>query len=100
MTSLVRTEEGEISITPAALQQLIAHAAEAVDGVRVRRLKRGLEVQLADGRCRVSLEVTATYGTQLAEVGEAVQEHVAEALRRMLEVEVDAVDVAVEELVP
>ncbi len=98
MSTLVKTPEGEIAITPSALQQLIGHAAEAVEGVRLRRPRRGLDVQIADGRCRVSLEVTAPYGAQLAELGEAVQEHVAEALRQMLEVEVDAVDVSVEEL--
>lgn len=98
MSTLAKTPEGEIAIAPAALQQLIAHAAEAVDGVRVRRPRRGLDVAIADGRCRVSLEVAAPYGVQLAELGEAVQERVAEACRRMLELEVDAVDVSIEEL--
>jgi uncharacterized alkaline shock family protein YloU len=98
VTELARTPEGEIAIAPSALQQIVVHAAEAVDGVRVRRPRRALEVQIEENRCRVELEVGARYGTHLAEAGEAVQERVADALRRMCEVEVDAVDVSIEEL--
>lgn len=100
MTTLVRTREGEISITPAALQQIVVHAAESIEGARVRRPRRGLEVTISDNRGRVTLELAARYGAQLAELGSAVQERVAEAMRRMCEVEVDAVDVAIEELEP
>jgi uncharacterized alkaline shock family protein YloU len=98
VTELVRTAEGEIAISPSALQQIVVHAAESVDGVRVRRPRRALEVQIERNRCRVELQVGALYGTQLAEAAEAVQERVAEALQRMCEVAVDAVDVSIEEL--
>lgn len=100
MTALARTSQGEITIAPAALQQLVVHAAESVEGARVRRPKRGLEVQIADGCCRVSLALAARYGTQLADLGGDVQERVADAIRRILEVEVDAVDVSIEGLIP
>ena len=98
MTQLSRTAHGEISIAPAALQHVVVQAAESVGGARVRRLRRGLEVDIAAGRCRVALVLAAPYGAQVAELGEAVQESVADALGRMCEVPVDAVDVTVEEL--
>lgn len=98
MTILVRTQEGEIAVTPAALQQLVVQSAESVDGVRVRRPRRTVEVHVTDGRCRVSLEVAARYGTQLAGLGEAVQQRVAAAMGSMLELEMDAVDVTIEDL--
>jgi uncharacterized alkaline shock family protein YloU len=90
------TEHGEISIAPRALQQLVVDAAEAVTGATVRRLRRGLDVDLASRR--VALVLAAPYGAQLAELAEAVQASVAEAVGRMCDVEVEAVDVTVEEL--
>jgi uncharacterized alkaline shock family protein YloU len=98
VTQLAHTGQGEVSIAPGALHQIVVQAAQSVDGARVRRLRRGLDVEIAANRCRVSLVLAAPYGTQLAELGEAVQESVAGALRRMCEVDVEAVDVAIEEL--
>jgi uncharacterized alkaline shock family protein YloU len=98
MTSILRTPEGEISVAPAALQQIVVRAAESVDGARVRRPKRSVEVRIAEGRCRVSLELEARYGTPLAELAEDVQRCVTAAVSGMLELDVDAVDVTIEDL--
>ena len=73
-------------------------AAEAVDGARVRRPKRHLEIAVADGRARVELELAVAYGHVLPDVAREVQEQVADALTRMCGVEIDAIDVSVEEL--
>ena len=73
-------------------------AAEAVDGARVRRPRRKVEVEIADGVARVELELAVAYGKVLPEVARAVQREVADALSRMCDVAVDAVDVSVEEL--
>jgi uncharacterized alkaline shock family protein YloU len=73
---------GTIRIEGEALAGLVVAAAELVDGARVRRPKRGLEVQVEDGRARVELELAARYGTVLPELGQAVQRGIVGALER------------------
>jgi uncharacterized alkaline shock family protein YloU len=97
--SYVVTEPiGTITVSPGALTELVAQAAETVDGASVRRGRRRLELELEDGRARVKLELTVRYGASLPEVARAVQERVADALTTMCRVEVDAVDISVEEV--
>jgi uncharacterized alkaline shock family protein YloU len=95
---LLRTERGTVTVSSAALSRLVTQAAEAVHGARVRRPRRGLEIAVEEGRGRVTLELAVRYGEVLPEVARDVQARVAEALRVACEVEVEAVDVAVEEL--
>ena len=89
---------GTITVSPAALTQIVVHAAERVDGARVRRPKRGLELELADGRARVALELAARFGAVLPDLVREVQERVSASLADMCGVVVDVVDVSVEEL--
>ena len=89
---------GSIRISADALTGLVVAAAELVDGARVRRPRRGLDVTIKDGRANVTLELVARYGVVLPEVGAAVQRSVIEALRTSTGLEVAAVDVAIEEL--
>jgi uncharacterized alkaline shock family protein YloU len=98
VTELLRTEAGAISISPGALSQLVVRAAETVDGARVRRPRRGLQIEVAGGRARVAVELVARRGVVLPDLARAVQEEVAVALETMCEVLVDAVDVSVEEV--
>ena len=98
MSELLRTEAGAISISHAALTQLVVRATQAVDGARVRRPRRGLQIEVAGARARVTLELTAGRGVVLPELARAVQASVAEALETMCEVRVDAVDVSIEEV--
>jgi uncharacterized alkaline shock family protein YloU len=91
-------EGGVVSISEATLQQIVVQAAESVDGAHVRRPKRGLDIEVADGRARVQLELAVPYGAVLQELGRSVQERVAGALREMCGLEPAAVDVAIEEL--
>jgi uncharacterized alkaline shock family protein YloU len=87
-----------VKVTDAALTQIVVRAAEQGEGVRVRRPRRHLDVEVSDGTAKVSLEVAVTYGRALPEVARGVQERVAAALGTMCEVNVTAVDVSIEEL--
>jgi uncharacterized alkaline shock family protein YloU len=100
MTDRVVLEEdgGTITIPPGTLAQIVQSAAESVDGVRVRRPRRALELDVTGGRARVALELRVRYGLVLPELARAVQQRVADALGTMCALEVEAVDVAVEEL--
>ncbi len=68
------------------------------DGARVRRPRRGLEVELENGHVRVELELAARFGVVLPDLAREVQERVSGALGEMCGLVVDAVDVSVEEL--
>jgi uncharacterized alkaline shock family protein YloU len=87
-----------VKVTDAALTQIVVRAAEQADGVRVRRPRRHLDVEVAPGGTRVALELTVTYGHVLPEIARGVQERVAAALGTMCEVTVTGVDVSIEEL--
>jgi uncharacterized alkaline shock family protein YloU len=89
---------GTITITPAALMQVVVRAAEGTAGARVRRPRRGLEIELEDGHARVELELAARFGLVLPDLARDVQERVTGALEGMCGLVVDAVDVSVEEL--
>ena len=94
---LVSDDGGSVRVSEAALVQLVDGAVASVDGARLRKRRRR-SVELADGRARVDLEITAAYGSVLPEVARAVQEHVAGVLREICGAKVDAIDVAVVEL--
>jgi uncharacterized alkaline shock family protein YloU len=94
----MKTLAPDVRVTDAALTQIVVRAAEQVAGVRVRRPRRHLEVEIAEGRARVELELAVVYGKLLHEVAAEVQEHVAQAVGTMCGVDVTAVDVSVEEL--
>lgn len=95
---VLREEGGSITVTSGALAQIVQQAAESVDGVRVRRPRRGLDLQVDESRARVELELAARYGTVLPDLARDVQERVSSALATMVELDVEAVDVSVEEL--
>lgn len=89
---------GRIELPGATLASLVVLASERVDGARVRRPRRGLDVELEDGRVRVEVELAAAAGAVLPELARDVQTSVADALRQMAGLEVASVDVSVEEL--
>jgi uncharacterized alkaline shock family protein YloU len=89
---------GRIELPGATLASIVVQAAERVDGARVRRPRRGLDVELEDGRVHVDVELAAATGSVLPELGRAVQESVTEAVRTMTGLDVAAVDVSIEEL--
>jgi uncharacterized alkaline shock family protein YloU len=81
-----------LTITEAARAQVVTHAAEQVEGVRVRR--RGVTWNGDD----VALQVSARHGIVLPDAARDVQRRVQEAARTMLALELARIDVAVEEL--
>jgi uncharacterized alkaline shock family protein YloU len=96
MSYVLDDRRGSITVTPSALAELVVHAAEAVDGAEVRRGRRRLDIDVADGHAHVRLELSARYGVVLPRLAREVQERVAAALTAMCGVEVDGIDVSVE----
>jgi uncharacterized alkaline shock family protein YloU len=95
---LVEESTGSVRLSEAALTQIVRRAVSSVEGARLQKGRHRLGVELGDGRARAELRLSVAYGLVLPEVGRAVQEQVTEALAAMCDVEVDAVDVAIEEL--
>jgi uncharacterized alkaline shock family protein YloU len=93
---VVDGERGSITVTLSALAALVVRAAESVDGTEVRRGRRRLEVDVAEGRARVRLELSARYGVVLPQLARDVQQRVADALSSMCRVEIEGIDVSVE----
>jgi uncharacterized alkaline shock family protein YloU len=93
----IRGPHGAIRIEGDALSGLVITSAEQVEGARVRRPRRGLDVSVADGTAKVELELAARYGTALPLVAREVQANVAAALLRSAGLAA-AVDVSIEEL--
>ena len=89
---------GSVRVSEAALTDIVRRAVASVEGVRLRKGRRRLGVELQDGRARAELQLAVAYGRVLPEVSAAVQERVADVLARMFEVEVESVDVTVEQL--
>jgi uncharacterized alkaline shock family protein YloU len=95
---LVQDDAGSVRLSEAALTEIVRQAVASVEGARLRKGRRRIGVELQDGRARAELQLSVAYGRVLPEVAGAVQERVADALARMCDVEVEAVDVTVQEL--
>ena len=85
-----RTADG-VTITDAALTQIVVGAAEQVDGARVR--KRGVELEEE----RVAISLAARYGAVLPELARDVQQRVADALATMCDLNM-RVDISLDEI--
>jgi uncharacterized alkaline shock family protein YloU len=90
--------EGTITLTAAAVNDLVASAARSVEGVRLRRPRRSVEVRHGDGRASVSLELVAPHGEVVGDLARAVQERVGRALATASGLEVERVDVEIAEI--
>ena len=95
----MQEDGGSVRVSESALTEIVRRAVASVEGARLRKGRRRLGVELEGGRARADLRLVVSYGRVLPEVSAAVQERVADALARMCDVEVEAVDVTVEELV-
>jgi uncharacterized alkaline shock family protein YloU len=98
MTYVMRNDGGTVTVTDAALTNIVVQSAESVDGARVRRARRKVDIELEGKRARVELELAVAYGNVLPDVAQDVQLRVTDALTRMCGLDVSAVDVTVEEL--
>ncbi len=77
----ITADGGSITLPPAVLEQVVIGSAEGVEGARVRRPRRGLDVEVEGGRARVSVELAVRYGLVLPDVAHEVQRRVGESLR-------------------
>jgi uncharacterized alkaline shock family protein YloU len=93
-----RGPEGSITVTAGALTRLVARAAQGIDGVRVRRPKRAVEVSHGGGRASVELQLSAPHAVPLPALARSVQERVADAVARVSGLEVERVDVTIQEI--
>jgi uncharacterized alkaline shock family protein YloU len=98
VTLVLEGTHGTVTVPAPTLTSLVVQATESVDGVRIRRARRHVDVALIDGHARVSLEVVARYGEALPELARSVQERVTDALTTMCGVIVESVDVEVGEI--
>jgi uncharacterized alkaline shock family protein YloU len=98
MTYVVRNDGDTITIPDGTLAHIVVQAAEGVEGVRVRRPRRKLAVEIEGARARVAVELAVGYGTVLPAAAQQVQAQVTLALTGMCGLDVAAVDVTVEEL--
>jgi uncharacterized alkaline shock family protein YloU len=94
----VKTLADGVKVTDSALAQIVIRAAETVEGVRVKRPRRQLEIDVGGGEVRVVVDVTVEYGHVLPDAAQAVQRRVADALGTMCGLTVRSVDVNVEDV--
>jgi uncharacterized alkaline shock family protein YloU len=90
--------EGSITLTAVVVTDLVAKAARSVDGVRLRRPRRAVEVRHSEGRASVSLELGAAPGQPLPELACAVQQRVGKTLAQATGLEVERVDIEIAEI--
>ena len=95
---VIREPAGTITVTPGVLSQIVAGSAESVAGARVRRPRRGVEVDVDGDRARVSVDLAVRYGEVLPDVAGEVQRRVRDALGDMCGLDTSAVDVSIEEI--
>ena len=96
---LVLSEKaGTITVAAVALDRVVVHAAESVEGARVRRPKRSVDVAHEAGLASVSFELVIEQGVLVPELAQAVQERVANAVAATTGLEVERVDVTVAEI--
>ena len=95
---VIHADGGTIAIAPSVIAQVVVGAAEGVDGARVRRPRRALDVEVTEGSARVALELSVRYGAVLPEIAQDVQEQVARALRDVCGLDPGDIDIAIEEL--
>jgi uncharacterized alkaline shock family protein YloU len=92
---VTRTALGTVSLEQNALEQLVRHAAEEVDGARLART--GLDVTVGDGgTATVAVVLTAPRGAVLPELGQRVQARISEVLVTTFDAAPARVDVTVE----
>ena len=96
---VVSEPAGTITVPATTLARIVASAAELVDGARVRRPRRNVDVEVSGASVAASVRLVARYGVVLPALTRGVQAEVADALAAMCGLEVRNVDVSVEELV-
>lgn len=106
--TLEAPEEGEISISRDVIATIAGLAAGDVEGVappkggtmpRGEAVRRLVDVDLADGRVRLTLRLGVLYGHPVQEVSQRLQSRVKAEVEKMTALPVDEVNVEVVRLV-
>ena len=94
----------EFHIATSVLEAIVRGAIKGEPLVRLHQgglgRPRGVEVQVENGACRVSVHLDAAFGEPLMPLGANVQERAREALERMTGLSVASVDVFFEGVLP
>jgi uncharacterized alkaline shock family protein YloU len=91
-------QEGTITVAAVALDRVVVRAAESVQGARVRRPKRSVDVAHGAGFASVSFELAIEQGVPVPELARTVQERVADAVAATSGLDVERVEVTVAEI--
>ena len=91
-------QEGTITVAAVALDRVVVRAAESVEGTRVRRPKRSVDVAHRAGVASVSFELAIEQGVPVPELARTVQERVADAVAATSGLDVERVEVTVAEI--
>jgi uncharacterized alkaline shock family protein YloU len=87
------------SISSDILASYAADAACEVAGVRGMSHHKGVRIEQENGRVRVELHLAVDWGASIPDLGVEVQRRVAAYLARMANIEPEAVDVVVDQIV-
>jgi uncharacterized alkaline shock family protein YloU len=94
----------ELHIATSVLETIVRGALQGEPRVRMhqggRSRSRGVDVEAANGSCRVTVHVDAAFGEALPALGTEVQRIVRGALERMTGLTVTGVDVVFEGVLP
>jgi uncharacterized alkaline shock family protein YloU len=91
-------QAGTVTVAAVALDRLVVHAAESVEGARVRRPKRSVDVAHRAGLASVSFELAIEQGVPVPKLARTVQKRVADAIAATTGFDVERVDVTVAEI--
>ncbi len=101
---------GMITVSPDALGTIVRLTALAVPGVarltpplglkRVLGLQDGFQITVQDGNVRVDLHIVAEAGRSMLALAHQIQDEVARAIEDLVGLQVEAVNVTIEDIVP
>lgn len=94
-------ERGTTRIADAVVARVVAAALDEVAGVELaggRRCGRALRVDVAESRVSIVLRLALPYGSSLPALADMVREHVVGRTEELTGLAVDALDVAVDDL--
>jgi uncharacterized alkaline shock family protein YloU len=87
------------TISSDILARYAADAARDVDGVRGLSRHKGVRIEEENGRVRVELHLAVDWGASIPALGVEVQQRVAAYLSRMANIDPEAVDLVVDQIV-
>jgi len=107
---MVDSEKGSVGISKEVVTAIAAIAVSEVDGIANLRpddgafrrgevMKRYVDTEIEGENAKVTVHITAIYGTPIHKVGKQVQTRVKTEIERMTGLKVSAVDVEVRRII-